>query len=50
MVAAGLRWGRTTFNFRKGESDATPIGVSFTLEDQYDRELPAACRLALYSI
>jgi hypothetical protein len=31
LVAVGTRWGGTRFNFRRGDLDAAPMGVVFTL-------------------
>ena len=41
LVATGMRWGTGTFNFRKDDAAPAPMGVSFIIENQYDKPLPA---------
>jgi hypothetical protein len=40
LVAAGMRHGKTE-NFR-GDAPPSPIGLAFIIEDQYDKQSPAA--------
>jgi hypothetical protein len=43
LVAVGSRWGGTRFNGRRGDTDAAPIGVLFTLaaDSPCERVAPA---------
>ena len=42
LVAVGLRWGETQFNFRQDDLDPAPIGWVFTLAPEGERVAPAA--------
>lgn len=46
LVAVGTRVGGGKYNARGTDIEPAPMGVSFILEDQYDKPLPSACQLA----
>jgi hypothetical protein len=50
LVAVGSRWGRTQLNGRRGDTDAAPIGILFTLaaDSPCERVAPAFNRHAVY--
>lgn len=50
LVAVGSRWGATQLNGRRGDTDAAPIGILFTLSaaSPCDRVAPAFNRHAVY--
>jgi hypothetical protein len=50
LVAVGSRWGGTQFNGRRGDADAAPIGILFTLaaESPCERVAPAFIRHPVY--
>ena len=50
LVAVGSRWGATELNGRRGDTDAAPIGILFTLaaDSPCERVAPAFNRHAVY--
>lgn len=42
LVAVGVRWGKTQFNFREDDLDPSPIGWVFKLAPEAERIAPAA--------
>jgi hypothetical protein len=50
LVAVGSRWGHTQLNGRRGDTDAAPIGILFTLakDSPCERVAPAFTRHAVY--
>ncbi len=50
LVAVGSRWGGTQFNGRRGDTDAAPIGILFTLaaDSSCERVAPAFSRHPVY--
>jgi hypothetical protein len=50
LVAVGSRWGSTQLNGRRGDTDAAPIGILFTLAEDSpcERVAPAFTRHPLY--
>ena len=50
LVAVGSRWGGTRFNGRRGDTDAAPIGILFTLaaDSPCERVAPAFNRHPVY--
>src|SRR5262249_6706078 len=50
LVAVGSRWGGTQLNGRRGDTDAAPIGILFTLaaDSPCERVAPAFSRHPVY--
>jgi hypothetical protein len=50
LVAVGARWGGTQLNGRRGDTDAAPIGILFTLaaDSPCERVAPAFSRHPVY--